>query len=256
MEYTNTTIADHLQTIAFLFQKAKEPWKSQAFSRVAEEVRGRREPLKIEEGTLREKIDGVGKAIKDVIEQFVSTGTSLKLQKLHELLPNEVYERFEAKVCKRKVTEILAPLPEAGIDWGYAGSMRRGSKTVRDVDVIVCLHDESERKVVDKAIRDAGLDADVRNGQEKVGISVPIKSQARSFTLDLNFTEPHKRGAHYLYFTGPKAFNIEQRRLAKSKGLTLNQKGLWKGKECLASETEEEIFEALGMEYLSPSERS
>lgn len=255
---SNVDIANHLQQISFLFSKAKEPWKSKAFSTVAEMLYGRAEPLKIENGILLEKIPGVGKAIKEVIEQFVTTGTSEKIKKLIDMLPDEDFERFDASVCKRKVTQLLKPLSEAGIDWGFAGSMRRGLKTVKDVDVIVCLHDEEkERAIVQQTIENAGLKADVRNGQEKIGVSIPIHSQGRSFVLDLNFTTPNERGAMYLYFTGPKVFNIKQRSKAKRMGLRLNQKGLFDSDgNCIASKTEEEIFDALNWKYLEPKDRS
>lgn len=251
----NEDLINHLQMIAHMFLKAKDQWRSRAFSKVAGELALCREPV-FQNGQLVRKIPGVGKAINDVIHEFAETGTSRKLEKLKEKLPNEVFERFDARVAKRKVSTLLKPLTEAGVDWGYAGSMRRGMSTVKDVDVIVCLNDESERQIVYDTLAAAGLEADVRDGQEKIGVSIFIKSQGRAFTLDLNFCYPEYRGAMYLYFTGPKAFNISQRHIAKEKGLRLNQKGLWRDSERLAGRTEKEMFEALGMEYLEPNERA
>jgi DNA polymerase/3'-5' exonuclease PolX len=254
---TNEEIANHLQQIAHLFLKAKEQYRSKAFSKVADGIRFRQLPITILDGKIQEKIEGVGESINETIVQFITTGTSDKMEKLRALLPNEVVDRFEASVCKRKVTELLQPLTDATVDWGFAGSMRRGLKTVKDVDVIICLSpDERERAMVKKLLKDAGLAADIRDGDEKVGVSIPIKSQGRAFALDLNFTTPAKRGAHYLYFTGPRSFNIEQRQRAKNLGLLLNQKGLFRDEVCVAGKTEEEIFAALGEKYLEPAERS
>lgn len=250
-------LVDHLLQIAHLFGKAKEPWKSKAFSKVANELKVRRMEILISDGAVQTKIPGAGSAINDVIVQFLSTGTSEKMAKLKTLLPNEVIERFDASTCKRKVSELLSPLTKAGVDWGFAGSMRRGLQTVKDVDVIVCLTDEAkERALVEKILSDAGLAADVRNGAEKVGVSIPIKSQGRSFTLDLNFTRPEYKGGHYLYFTGPKAYNIAQRGRAKDKGFLLNQKGLFKDNELVSGATEKDIFAALGEMYLEPEQRA
>ena len=257
MSISNEQIAEHLQQISHLFLKAKEQWRSRAFSKVAGELRVMKKPIEITDGKVVDKIDGVGDAINDVIIQFVNTGTSEKMKKLRKLLPDEVIERFDAKTCKRKVNELLQPLTDAGIDWGYAGSMRRGQKTVRDVDVIVVLNDpDIERAIVEDTIAKAGLKADVRNGDTKIGVSIPVKSQGRSFTLDLNFAEPEYKGAYYLYFTGPKAMNIKMRADAKSRGMLLNQKGLFKGKKVIAQSTEREIFEALGMKYIEPEKRA
>jgi len=251
-------IADHLKLIAHMFLKDGDQWRSRAFSKVAGELETPvyRKGIEIKNGKLVETIPGVGKAIKDVIEEFVAGGTSRKLEKLKEKMPNEVFERFDAKTCKTKVNKLLRPLTLMGIDWGYAGSMRRGSPTVKDVDVIVCLKNESEKAKVKKVIAEAGLEADVRNGNEKIGVSIPVKAQGRSFTLDLNFTTPESRGAMYLYFTGPKAFNIAMRGEAKARKMRLNQNGLFKGQKKLAGETEEEMFEAMGWEYLEPGDRS
>jgi len=247
-------ISEHLLQISYLFGKAKEPWKSRAFNKVASEINASSHRFQMDK---IDEIPGVGKAVRDVILEFVATGTSRKMEKLKELLPNETVERFDAGVCKRKVRQILDGLDEMGIDWDFAGSARRGSKTLKDVDVIVCISDESERAIIKEAIKRAGLKADKWEGQEKVGISVPIKSQGRSFMLDLNFTTPESRGAHYLYFTGPKSFNVEQRKRAKTKGLRLNQKGLFdKDGNQIAGMTEKQIFEALGEEYVSPEKRA
>lgn len=255
---TNEDIATHLQQISHLFTKTKRPgdgYRSQAFSRAASEVRGHRESILNSEGVLKEKIPGVGEAIQDVINEFAKGGTSVKMEKLKALVPNEVIERFQAKVCKRKVNEILEPLTSAGIDWGYAGSMRRGMATVRDVDVIVVAKDGTERAAVIAAITKAGLKADVRDGEQKVGVSIPIASQGRSFVLDLNFCTPESRGSYYLYFTGSKDLNIRMRAEAKKKGLTLNQHGLWRGEQLLASKTEEEVFNAMEWAYIPPEKR-
>lgn len=249
-------LVDHLKQISHLFGKAKDQWRSRAYSKAAGEIEALPGNLVFENGRLMNQIEGVGKSLKETIEQFAATGNSEKMKMLREKLPNEVVDRFSAAVCKRKVKMILQPLTDAGIDWGFAGSMRRKSKTVRDVDVIVCLRKKAERKIVESALERAGLKADVRNGDEKIGVSVPIKKQGRAFTLDLVFTKPATRGSMYLYFTGPKANAIALRRLAKEMGMRLNQNGLFKNGKCIASRTEEEILAKLGVEYVAPEERS
>ena len=252
----NDNLIDHLQQIAHLFLKLKDQWRSRAFSNVAGQIRVYGKKITVKNGKVEDDIPGVGSAINDVIVQFLTTGTSVKMKKLREKLPDEVLERFDSKVCKRKVNELLEPLTKAGVDWGYAGSMRRGQKTVRDVDVVVVIENGNERDLVYKILEKANLKPDVRNGKEKIGVSIPIKNQGRSFTLDLNFTVPEYRGAYYLYFTGPKALNITMRGEAKNMGLRLNQNGLFKGSKNIACKTEEEIFKALGREYVEPELRA
>jgi DNA polymerase/3'-5' exonuclease PolX len=252
----NIDLADHLRFIAFLLGKLKEQYRSQAFSRAAEYIQIHQVNLVIQDGKLQTKIPGVGESISQVIVEFVATGTSGRLNELRNKLPTEVLDRFDASVCKRKVNELLAPLTDAKMDWGYAGSIRRGLLSVKDVDVIVCTSHRQEKVFVRRILENVGLRPDVRNGEERVGVSVPIKSQGRSFTLDLNFTTSSHRGAHYLYFTGPKAYNIAQRARAKAKGLLLNQRGLYKNGILIAGATEKEIFDALGETYLEPAQRA
>lgn len=252
---TNEALADHLQRISYLFTKAKEPWKSKAFNKVANEIRVTRKPVAMKDGKYVDTIPGVGKAIKDVIEQFAATGDSEKMKKLVALLPEEDVVRFSTSVAKRKVTQLLGDL---GIEWYFAGSARRGLKTVKDIDVIVVDDEEgAARMAIADRLYEEALTADVRNGQEKIGVSLPIKSAVKSLTLDLNFCKEETLGAMLLYFTGPKSFNIQMRADVKAKGMRLNQNGLFDDNgNVIAARTEEAIFQALGMRYINPKDRA
>ena len=57
---------------------------------------------------------------------------------------------------------------------------------------------------------------------------------------------------------GSAKFNIKLRCVALSKGMMLSEYGLvnQETKEIIASETEEEIFEKLGVPYVAPWQRS
>ena len=65
-----------------------------------------------------------------------------------------------------------------------------------------------------------------------------------------------KLGARILHLTGPKEYSIFVRTVAKKKGFRLNQYGLFKGDQCIASKTEKEILNALGLKHLEPAERN
>ena len=66
--------------------------------------------------------------------------------------------------------------------------------------------------------------------------------------------------AAVVYFTGSYALNITMRKLANKQGYVLNEYGLYKkgeaGVEAVDLESEEHLFELLGMPYLHPTERS
>jgi DNA polymerase (family 10) len=66
---------------------------------------------------------------------------------------------------------------------------------------------------------------------------------------------PESYGAALVYFTGSKAHNIELRRIAIEKGWSLNEYGLTEGEKVIAGRTEEEVYRALGMDWIPPELR-
>lgn len=63
-------------------------------------------------------------------------------------------------------------------------------------------------------------------------------------------------GAMLNFLTGPKKYNIKMRAKAKYKKLKLNQKGLFDlDNNLIASETEDEIYEAMNLKYKEPELR-
>ena len=126
-----------------------------------------------------------------------------------------------------------------------AGSIRRKKETVKDGD-IVCVGDPVE---IARHLESIGLDFTVKS------LSI-IRGVHHGFPIDIRITKEKSFGATMLYFTGSKEFNIRMRAEAKRKGWKLNEYGLFDsvGRR-LASRTEEEIFEALGREFISPEMR-
>jgi DNA polymerase/3'-5' exonuclease PolX len=252
----NEQLANHLQEIALAYASLKEQWKSRAFFKAAASVR--KVKLQFKNGALVSKVPGAGEAITTVIEQFNARGTSEKLERLQgerkaKGVALKEVERLPAKEVRPIIDRILKPLRAMGYDVGYAGSMRRGKETVKDVDVIACVKDEEEKAAIRAQLEEWGLEANVRSGDKKLGIPVAIGK--KSITLDFNFCESSNRGAYYLYFTGSKEFVIAMRSQAKKRGLHVNEYGVFRGKEKLAGETEEGMFKALNFKYVEPKER-
>ncbi|MCY3562341.1 MAG: PHP domain-containing protein, partial [bacterium] len=75
--------------------------------------------------------------------------------------------------------------------------------------------------------------------------------------VDVRVVAPSQLGAAMLYFTGSKAHNVRLRQLAMEQSRLLNEYGLFgKGDDLpVASETEEEIYAALGMDWPPPEIR-
>jgi DNA polymerase (family X) len=75
--------------------------------------------------------------------------------------------------------------------------------------------------------------------------------------VDIYRTDPENFGAMLLFLTGPQQYNIIMRAKAKRKGMLLNQKGLYdrETRELIASRTEKEIYDAMGLDYKEPELR-
>src|SRR6185369_12973196 len=76
----------------------------------------------------------------------------------------------------------------------------------------------------------------------------------RGTQIDVRVVAPHQLGAALMYFTGSKGHNIKLRMRALARGLTLNEYALSEieGGKVIASETEEQIYAALGLPWISP----
>jgi DNA polymerase (family 10) len=73
--------------------------------------------------------------------------------------------------------------------------------------------------------------------------------------VDLRLVPEASFGAAMLYFTGSKQHNIELRKIAIDRGMSLNEYGLTRGEETVAGRTEEEVYRALGLAWVPPEIR-
>lgn len=135
------------------------------------------------------------------------------------------------------------------VDAAYCGSLRRMSETIGDIDITVA---STEPAPVMTHIRTHHLAADVvAAGETKTSIVT-----REGLQVDVRVVAPDQFGAATLYFTGSKAHNIALRQRAINKDMLLNEYGLFTSdKELVASKTEEEIYEKLGMPYIVPPMR-
>lgn len=139
-----------------------------------------------------------------------------------------------------------------------AGSLRRYRETIGDVDLLVAA---TEGAAVMEAFREQPDVADViASGDTKTSIRTHAGLQ-----VDLRVVEPDRFGAALVYFTGSKAHNIKLRERALARDLTLNEYGLAprekvgdgqpQAEDRVAGETEQGVYEALEMDWVSPELR-
>lgn len=149
------------------------------------------------------------------------------------------------------VTAMIAAIREVPgvITVEAAGSYRRKKETVKDVDLIVCLKDPAFREDVFRACAPFGAVQGDGDHKREVWATNP------AIQVDVLIVDLATWGAAMCYFTGPKEHNVVLRALAKSRGLLVNQYGIWEGDKRLGGEHETDLYQLLGLKYLTPEER-
>jgi DNA polymerase (family 10) len=127
------------------------------------------------------------------------------------------------------------------------GSLRRFSETVGDIDIVVASADPEP--VMEVVVSMSVVDRVLGRGASKTSIVT-----RRGVQVDVRVVAPHQLGAAQLYFTGSKGHNIKLRQRALARGWTLNEYALSEidGGKVIASETEEQIYAALGLPFIPP----
>lgn len=148
--------------------------------------------------------------------------------------------------------ELLARLREIpGVGRAaFAGSLRRMAETIGDVDLLVAA--ERPARVMDAFVADGLVATVLAHGETKSSIVTTGGLQ-----VDLRVIDRQAWGAALIYFTGSKAHNIRIREMAVRKGLKLNEYGLFRAKsgKLLAAETEQDVYQRLGLPYIEPTLR-
>ena len=131
-----------------------------------------------------------------------------------------------------------------------AGSIRRWKETVGDVDILVTSSDPGA--VMEVFCTLPKVERVIARGETKSTVRFPGNLQ-----VDLRVIEENSYGAALQYFTGSKSHNIALRQIALDKGLKLSEYGLVRKKDesIVASETEEGVYEALGLAWVPPELR-
>ncbi len=140
-----------------------------------------------------------------------------------------------------------------------AGSLRRGKDTVGDLDLLVT-GPACEADVVAAAVEHVAslplIDTLIARGQNKVSFTLRNHLQ-----VDVRLLPRESYGAALQYFTGSKMHNVTLRQRALRKGYTLSEYALARidpqpGEAAVvASVTEEDIYNALGMDWIPPELR-
>ena len=129
------------------------------------------------------------------------------------------------------------------------GSLRRGCETCGDIDILAV---GAHATLMEQFVACPHVERVLGQGDTKSSVRI-----AGGYQADLRLVPAESRGAAMQYFTGSKAHNVLLRDRAIQQGLKLNEYGLFRVDDDsrVAGETEEGIYEALGMAWVPPELR-
>jgi DNA polymerase (family X) len=194
----------------------------------------------IEEGRLRE-LRGFGikaeENLKRVLAEHEEDGPARRV----------VLSR--AVEAAEQVVEALRAHPAAD-RVEVAGSLRRWTDSVKDVDVIAT---SSDPAALARALGELEIVESVSQSGD-VGARVTTHTGLK---IDLKVVEPDQFGNVLQHFTGSKAHNVSLRESAVRRGLHVSEYGILDDAtgETLRCSTEEEVYAALGLEWIPPELR-
>jgi DNA polymerase (family X) len=130
------------------------------------------------------------------------------------------------------------------------GSTRRMRETVGDIDILL-ISSKGER-VMDFVAGMQEVESVVAKGPTKTSVILKI-----GLNCDFRLVEKESFGAAVQYFTGSKDHNVKLREICIKKGYKLNEYGLFdrNGKNVASGESEDAIYEKLGLERIVPEMR-
>ena len=150
--------------------------------------------------------------------------------------------------AEQVVHELRTACSEAILAIAPAGSLRRMRDTVGDMDILVASSDPA--CVIDAFTQLGPVRHVLAAGDTRASVLTHADLQ-----IDLRVVARESFGAALQYFTGSKQHNVSLREIAIRKGYKLNEYGVYADAHRLAGETEEEVYQALGLAWVPPEIR-
>src|SRR6266852_6085027 len=192
-------------------------------------------------------LPGFGKKTQDKILQGIALLAQHAGRFLYPVAEDEAEHMYQA----------LSTIPEI-VRKQVAGSLRRKRETIGDIDMVVSVAEDAgeaiRREIMDVFTGQPNVQAITGKGDTKS--SVVLKS---GINMDLRVVNDSQFPYTLHHFTGSKEHHIPLRRRALSMNMTINDYGLFRGKEphleLVPCKNEADIYAALGMEYIEPELR-
>ena len=196
----------------------------------------------LEQAALEHRLKGLP-SIKEKTEENVLEGIRRLRQRTARLLLGVALPAAEEIVRQLRVHPAIER-----IDMG--GSIRRRKETIGDIDILVA--SSTPKDAVNAFTTLPTVKSVLAKGPTKASVLT-----RQDLQMDLRVVPPDDWGAALQYFTGSKDHNIQLRTIAESKGLKVNEYGVFRvdTNEKIAGREEEDVYHALGMEWMPPELR-
>ena len=198
---------------------------------------------------------------RDDLERAARAGMLRELPGFGETVEKNVLKALEAAAARPAARLLLHAAWRVGHELSeavgrvkgvhrveLAGSFRRRLETVGDLDILVS--GGSAETVMDAFTSHPYVAEVLARGDTRSSVRL-----GNGLQVDVRLVPPESFGAALLYFTGSKQHNIELRKLAMDRGLSLNEYGLTRGEQVVAARSEEDVYRALELDWIPPELR-
>lgn len=182
------------------------------------------------------------------IRGFGAKTTEHIVREIREYSKTKGHERFNLDDAGEQIQPLVKRLANVADKLEVGGSFRRYKETVGDIDLVAI--SSKPQKVIETFTGYHETERVVSAGKTRATIILGSGLQ-----VDIRVVKEQEFGATLLYFTGSRAHTIALRTLAQKNGLKINEYGIFKGDERIASATEKDMYQALGLEYIEPELR-
>lgn len=166
----------------------------------------------------------------------------------------EHMKKFQGQFLYGEVIQLAAKMKELVQKSGMVdrceitGSIRRCKEVVKDIDMIATSSKAPELMKYFTAL--PYVEEIIAMGETKSTVKLN-----NGINMDLRVVDDKEYPYVLNHFTGSKEHNTAIRHRAKAMGIKVNEYGLFKGEELITCKDEAEIYETLGLDYISPELR-
>lgn len=212
---------------------------------------------------------------KELYDQHGMTSIAQLLENQHLLNDKQrmglkYFDVFQKRIPRKEMEKHNAFIIEAAqqIDPNMyvvlAGSYRRGRPDSGDIDVLIChkegeYNQESYKRFVEYLKEKKYVVDTFAQGEKKCMAACKLPRHKSFRRIDLLYTDKETFPFALLYFTGSQQFNVKMREHCLKQGFSLNEYGLKQTKNNNKVDQEfngeEDIFDFVGLRYVTPKER-